>query len=120
MKDLRKRPIVKEEFYVDRDNRIVKCFLITVNDVAAKLEKYGIAAGGWEDVMDIHVGIAKCAPEDEWNEVYGRHLAERRAYAKRRGEVNAELRRAIEVERKKLETLEKYGFLKRAKGWKNG
>lgn len=105
---------IKTEFKINKDKRNIVCIITTVNDMACRLEKYGFITKDDNDNDDIrkYVGIAKCAPEDEWNEKYGRRLAEYRACQKRKADVNNEIKIFINNVCKCLDNLYNYGLIK--------
>ena len=103
------------EFRVNKEKRTVVCIITTFDDVARRLEKYGLADDRYnEDESDMRVykGIAKCAPEDEWDEAYGRRLAEYRAARARQVDVNNELKAYIHGISKCIDNLYDYGLMK--------
>ena len=107
--------MVTTEFVVNEEKRTIVCIITTVDDMVQRLAKYGLADEDYDDIYAderVYKGIAKCAPDDTWDETYGMKLAERRAMAKRQGDINSELTKYIKNCRKRLENLEKYGMLK--------
>ena len=106
---------VTTEYKVNKEKRTVVCILTAVNDVPLRLEKYGLADEDYDDIdLDIRIykGVAKCAPEDEWDEVYGKRLAEYRAACARRDDVNGELRAFINGIARCIDNLYDYGLMK--------
>ena len=59
-----------------------------------------------------YTGYAYCAPEDEWDETYGKHLAEYRASKLRQSDVNHEIKKFIKGISKCIDNLYDYGLLK--------
>ena len=57
-------------------------------------------------------GIAKCAPEDEWDETYGKRLAEYRASKAREKYVNRCIKEYSDKVMKNIVNLNKYGRIK--------
>jgi len=107
--------MIVTEFKVNKEKRTVVCILVTVNDIPNRLEKYNLEDEEFDFVdFDIrkYVGVAKCSPEDEWDESYGRKLAEYRATRARQVDVNTELKKYINGVRKSIDALEKHGMLK--------
>ena len=87
---------VTTEYKVNEAKRTVVCIITTINDVPHRLAKYGLADEEYDEIdydVRIYKGIAKCAPEDEWNEAYGKHLAEYRASKLRQSDVNNEIKK---------------------------
>lgn len=105
---------VTTEYIVDKDKRTVVCILTTVDDIPSRLEKYGLADEDYDDIVDtrIYKGIAKCAPEDTWDEEYGKRLAEYRASRMRQVDVNNELKRFIRGISRCIDNLYDYGLMK--------
>lgn len=106
---------VSTEYKVNKDKRTVVCIIKTYNDVAERLRKYGLADEDYDDIdLDIRTykGIARCAPGDEWDEVYGRRLAEYRAARARQLDVNADLNKYIKGVTECVNNLCNFGFMK--------
>ena len=106
---------VVTEFIVNEKKRTVVCVMTTINDVPARLAKYGLADGDYDDVdFDIreYKGIAKCAPGDVWDAEFGKHLAEYRASKMRKADVNQELQKYIKGIMRCVDNLYDYGMLK--------
>ena len=61
------------------------------------------------------MGIAVCSPEDEWDEEYGKQLAEYRAACLRRNDINEKINNFIYRMTVRLDNLEDYGKLRRPK-----
>ena len=101
---------VQTDFFVDETNRVVVCHITAVDDVAIRLRKYGFK--GVEHEVVTYKGIAKCHPNDEWDETYGRRLAEYRATQARTNAVNQEIKKFIKTMDRQLGLLEIYGFMK--------
>lgn len=110
MKDMK----VKTEFYVNEKKRTIACVIFTKNEVIDRLRRYGIYDYYTIDLSEEceYVGIAKCAPEDVWDENYGRKLAEYRAMERRRKDVNRKINTYLEFARKRLDNLNSYGKIK--------
>ena len=105
--------MVKTTYYVNKEKRTVVCVMYTCNDVRDKILKYGlIPSYKYLSQVKVYHGVAKCAPEDEWDEVIGRKLAEWRAAAKRQNYVNGEINKFIQREVAHLNDLIKHGSLK--------
>lgn len=104
---------VTTKFFVDEKKRTVVCVMTARNDVPARLMKYGLSHICYFDTHDcVYKGIAKCAPDDEWDEAYGRHLAEYRAARARQLDVNRQLNSYIKKYSRCLNNLKNYGLLK--------
>lgn len=112
---------VNTEFFVNKEKRTIACVITTKNDFLGKLIKYGFAEPfgmfriDWDPQQIVekkYVGIAKCAPEDEWNENFGRDLAEARAMNQRKADLNVELANFVRRTYANLDNLYKYGMLK--------
>lgn len=111
---LRNRILIKTEFKVNEEKRTIVCIISTVNDVQERLAKYGLADEDLEEYDDFRTykGFAYCSPDDEWDESYGRHLAEYRATKARQIDVNNELKEYIRSVSKCLDNLYDYGMLR--------
>lgn len=106
---------VKTNFKIDKKNRVVVCIIETSAwDVFDKLDKYDLAYGFDVKPQDTKrfVGVAKCAPEDEWDESYGKKLAEYRASTKRKNYVNRCLMNHADKIVNNINHLINFGFLK--------
>ena len=106
---------VVTEFRVNKEKRTVACIITTFDDVARRLEKYGLADDKYdenESDMRVYRGVAKCAPGDEWDEAYGRRLAEYRAARARQVDVNNELKNFIHGISRCIDNLYDYGLMK--------
>lgn len=106
--------MVTTEFIVNEEKRTVVCIITTVDDMADRLAKYGLADDKYDDMEDVRIykGIAKCCPQDTWDESFGRKLAEWRAARKRQVDINNEIYDYICSMDDRLTTLEIYGRLK--------
>lgn len=115
---------VDTEFKINEEKRTITCIITTRNDFLSKLIKYGFAdsfnlfALDW-DAEDIeekkYVGVARCSPDDEWDETYGCDLAEARAMNKRRADLNERIHQFVRRTYTNLDNLWLYGRLKRQK-----
>lgn len=103
---------VETKYKVNKEKRVVVCIITTVDEVTTRLWKYGFYEF-FPDKGDVRIykGIAKCAPEDEWDEAYGKKLAEYRAQRQRRGDVNKDIRDYMKRVRRNLRNLRSYGFI---------
>lgn len=106
--------MVTTEFIVNEEKRTVVCIITTVDDMADRLAKYGLADDQYDDIEDVRIykGIAKCCPQDTWDESYGKKLAEWRAARKRKTDINNEISNYIVSMYERLDTLDIYGRLK--------
>lgn len=106
---------VTTEYKINKEKQVVVCIITTVNDVPSRLAKYGLADEDYDDIdLDIRTykGIAKCAPEDVWDEAYGKRLAEYRAARARQVDVNTELKAYINGISKCIDNLYDYGLMR--------
>lgn len=101
---------VTTEYKVNEEKRVVVCIIKTVDEVTDRLWKYGFYEPDRRDTR-IYKGVAKCAPEDEWDEVYGKRLAEYRAQRQRRSDVNKDIRDYMKKVRRNLRNLRTYGLM---------
>ena len=106
---------VSTRYIVNREKRIVICIITAVNDIPKRLAKYGLVDEK-NDCIDFDVreykGVAKCAPEDVWNEKFGKRLAEYRAAKARQIDVNNNLMSFKKCFSRSLDDLGKYGMMK--------
>ena len=103
------------EFRVNKEKRTIVCIITTFDDVPRRLGKYGLADDRYDENksdMRVYKGVAKCAPEDEWDEAYGRRLAEYRAARARQVDVNNELKDFIHGISRCIDNLYDYGLMK--------
>lgn len=87
-----------EIFYINKAERTVTCVLYgCCNAVTRLVEKYAdqVLSGYYDDlsINYSYVGIAKCAPEDEFNEEFGMRLARYRASRKKEGDIKVVIRK---------------------------
>lgn len=85
------------KFVVDEENRKVICYIEGVEDLfidfvennsplSRMFTRYGYDKNYRAlKIKNRYVGVATCAPDDEWNEEYGRRLA----YHKMRAKINS-------------------------------
>lgn len=110
--------VYSTEFKINREKGVIVCIVKTREDVAEICRKYNCF-----NLLDyisyyeerVYKGIARCAPEDEWDETYGKRLAEYRAMTKRANYVNRKVKKIWKDTTRKLNNLYKYGFLKEPK-----
>lgn len=109
---------VSTEFVVNKEKRTIVCIITTEGDVLKRLEKYGVEMVddywryGDKKMIRRYKGVAKCAPEDEWDETYGKRLAEYRAAKARQIDVNRDLNDAVDHLKLGIAKLTTYGYLK--------
>lgn len=110
--DLSKK--VTTKYKVNKKKGTVICIITTVDEIPRRLEKYDLADEQYDDFIDVRVykGIAYCAPEDEWNETFGRRLAEYRAQRARQVDVNNEIKKYIKGLSRNIDNLYDYGLIK--------
>ena len=106
---------VSTKFEINKEKRTIVCIITTINDFPLRLEKYGLADDDYnENDFDVRVyrGVAKCSPEDDWDEAYGKHLAEYRAACARQSDINHDIKKYIHGISKCIDNLYDYGMLK--------
>lgn len=92
-----------EVFYrVNYERGIVACVLTGCKYIALhRIEKYAPHVYAWEipglEIDDTYVGVAKCAPDDEFDLEYGKQLALVRAKAKRCKAINEAVDKAYSI-----------------------
>ena len=102
------------KFQIDEKNKVVICKLMNCKDIAEdRIWKYtNDFMGRKYRIPNVFIGVARCAPEDEFNVEYGKKIALTRAKIKRSKAINNEIKAYIKRARKNLENLEKYGIHK--------
>ena len=105
------------KFHVDKENGVVVCIITMDEDdiIGNRIQKYDLWGVAWDSYRQLSkrfVGVAKCAPEDEFDETYGKRLAEYRACVKRQKYVNKFLRKYIGSIINNIDRLVQYGLLK--------
>lgn len=101
------------EYYVNRDKKTVVCTITTFDDFQTRLWKYGLLDfGGYEPEKMVFKGIAKCHPEDQFDENLGKKIAEYRASKARKAYVNTRLREFTNKTLINLRKLRAYGFMR--------
>ena len=107
---------VNTKFFVNKEKGIVVCVIdMNLGMIADRFKKYDILIPDSYVLYDYHVtfkGIAKCAPEDTFDENYGKRLAEYRANVKRQRAVNKAFRKYIDMLYKNIDRMTTYGMLK--------
>ena len=99
-------------YFIDKEKRTIVCKITgcaniartRLNKLAPHFDHYG---DDYENFLipNEFVGVAKCAPEDEWNEEFGMKLALNRAKRKRGIAINHALIKACNLMRKELEAV---------------
>ena len=115
------------KFNVNKELRTITCIMTTKEDFVSRLIRFGFAEEFYklpfelrdlrEDDLDVckYVGIAVCNPDDEWDEEYGKQLAEYRAACLRRNDINEKINNFVYRMNVRLDNLEDYGKLRRPK-----
>lgn len=108
--------MVKTSYIVNKEKRTIVCIIETRDDVSKRFCKYDLPAG-WTFYEKfggdrVYKGVAKCAPEDEWDETYGKRLAEYRASKAREKYVNRCIKEYSDKVMKNIVNLNKYGRIK--------
>lgn len=106
------------KFDVNPEKRRVICFLYNCENIALnRIKKYvpcfntEIFAKKYKLKIDpVYVGIAKCAPEDEFDVEYGKKLALTRAKQKRCKAINRVIYDVFDVIDCELNNLDRYGI----------
>ena len=110
--------MVKTSYVVNKEKRTVVCIIEATDDFIHRAQKYGVPLNNYWDFYEkykgckTYKGIAKCAPEDEWDETYGKRLAEYRASKAREKYVNRWIREYSDKVLKSIVDLNKYGRIK--------
>ena len=106
------------KYYVNRDKRTVVCILSGCKwNATHRIAKYVRNYSYFIDpilkfnIEDEYVGIAKCSPEDTWDEDYGQRLAFARARKKRDDAINDQISRALDILRTVVDTLSRHGYV---------
>ena len=102
-------------YKINKEKRVIVCTVTDCTHIAtgriykyAKHYMYEYA----DIIKDKYVGVAKCSPEDEWDEEKGKRLALIRAKRKRSKDINRVITRAIQIMKREIEDLEKYAIHK--------
>ena len=119
MADNPRNRMVCTEYIINKEKRTVVCKITTINDIEDRLFKFGLGDYWGSPVSRVYTGIAKCSPQDEWDEITGKRLAEYRAARKRQIDVNNTLKREIKRILKAAEALSTHGMLKEPNKPKN-
>ena len=105
------------EFFVNKKKGTVTCKLHNCEDIAlCRIYKYTNSTIDWITrpsrylVDNIYVGVAKCAPDDSFDEEYGKKLALIKAKAKRGKAINNAINKFIKDATKSLERLSENGI----------
>lgn len=107
------------KYYVNKEKRTVVCVLSgctwnASNRISKYVQNYDyfiMPYGGELRIKDEYVGIAKCSPEDTWDEDYGQRLAFARARKKRDDAINDQVSRVLDILRTAADKLSKYGYV---------
>ena len=104
---------VTTKFKVNKEKRTVVCVIETQGDLFDRVRKSGLDYNFKNYDFDCtYVGIAKCAPEDEWDEKLGKQIAEYRAMLKRKRDIDKKISRILKESIDKLENLNKHQRIK--------
>lgn len=108
---------IDTKYYVNEEKRTVVCVLTVTDEILNKLHKYGLAEEyfqyfPYEPSVRKYTGIARCAPEDQFDVRYGKRLAEYRASHKRWKDVNRELLKYASETTARVKNLMNYGLLR--------
>ena len=103
------------EFKVYPDKGVVVCRLLNCEDVPIRrIAKYMnsrfIPISSKYLIDDVFVGIAKCAPEDTFNEECGKEIALAKAKRKRGRAINKAIQKYITDTQRDLDNLKVYGI----------
>lgn len=105
------------EFYVNKKKGTVACKLSNCSSIAInRIYRYTDNVIRWIAkpdrylIDDVYLGIAKCAPEDSFDEEYGKKVALLKAKALRGRAINKALTRFTNDVWKSLTRLEDYGI----------
>lgn len=104
------------KFSVNEEKRRVICFLYNCDDIAIKrIKKYAPCFDITKykkklRVDSLYIGVARCAPEDEFDEAFGKRLALSRAKAKRCRAVNNVIYDVLDHMENELDSLDAYGI----------
>lgn len=106
------------KYYVNRDKRTVVCVLSgcrwnASNRITKQVQNYDYFINPYGEfrIKDEYVGIAKCSPEDTWDEDYGQKLAFARARKNRDDAINNQVYKALNTLRTAVDKLSKYGYI---------
>ena len=92
---------MKEKYIVKKDERVVVCVLYNcLYDPQFAFEKH---AGGYIlphsypkfSIKEKYKGVAKCAPDDEWDEAIGKRIAYERAFREYKRDFNCAFERCV-------------------------
>ncbi len=113
-----KKDKVTLKFKINQEKKVITCLLTTHNDIYDILKKFHLESLCKKYTYDeylpkkkTYVGIAKCSPEDTWDETFGKQLARYRAERARQVDVNNELKKIIKDAYRYLTNLSIYGML---------
>lgn len=104
--------MISTEYQVNKEKRTIVCIIKTWDEVFSRLLKYGFKNYDYINKSCKYVGVAKCAAEDEWDEEFGRRLAEYRAMVARQKDVNREIKNFIRKTALNIDNLYNYGLIK--------
>lgn len=117
----------KTEFKVNKEKRTVTCIITTQEDFLSRIIRFGFAEEFYrlpfelkdlrDEDLDVrkYVGVAKCNPEDEWDEQYGKQLAEYRAMVKRKADINNDITNFVRRMNARIDNIWLYGRLYESK-----
>ncbi len=102
-------------YIINKDKGVVVCILsgctyIGFDRLRKYFPKYSLCDNF--EIKDEYVGVAKCAPEDVWDEEYGKKLAFFKARKKRNKAINNMLGEHVKIIERQLDDLKKYGIHK--------
>ena len=100
-------------YIVNKEKKTIVCCLQNCHEIAInRIIKYArdYFPGVEYYISDNYIGIAKCAPEDTWDEEFGKKLALKRAKRKRSNAINNALYRYFDKTQMRLQNLMTYGI----------
>ena len=97
------------EYYIPEGKNVVVCKIWNCKYIAQdRIFKYTRDYEGINqeyEINDCYIGIAKCDPQDEFDEEFGKTLALTRAKAQRGRDINNAIYRYIKAKQKDINTL---------------
>ena len=106
------------KYHVDKEHRMVFCKLSNCKEIPyQRLSKYAPHFNVWDleyndklGIPNSFYGMAKCSPEDEWDEEKGKKIALAKAKRKRCKAINRKIEYALKVMDRETQDLMKYAL----------
>lgn len=105
-------------YKINKEKRVIVCIITGCEEIARRrINKYAPHIDTWWgfdncEIKNSYTGIARCLPDDEWDEEKGKKLALIRAKRERSRDINRIVYNVTQVIKREIDDLEKNGVHK--------